>query len=87
MGIIYLLIAILEILVQIRVLYFVGLKIEINEGLLGQNPLDLEIKPENKTDPNDGPNRVVWFGSSFESSFSRSAEETDRQTHIAALDR
>lgn len=74
MRIIYLLVAM--ILVQIRLLYFVGLKIEINGGLLGQNPLYLEIKPENKTDPNDGPNRVVWFGNSFESPFSRSAGQT-----------
>lgn len=75
------------ILVQIRVLYFVRLKIEINGGLLGQNPFDLEIKPHTKTDPNDAPNRKVWFGSSFESPFSRSARQTDRQTHVTALDR
>lgn len=51
MTIIYLLVAM--ILIQIRV--FVGLKIEIHGGMSGQNPLDLEIQPQNKTGPNERP--------------------------------
>lgn len=37
------------------------------------------------TDPEDAPSSVIWFGSSFETTFSRSVGQSDRHQDLKTL--
>lgn len=48
---------------------------------VGQRPYGLENKQKQKTDSEDVPNSgAIWFGNSFETTFSRSTGQTDIKT-------